>query len=46
MRDGSEPAPERLREADRHGYLVTGIEILFRGLCPRCQDVPAGATAG
>ena len=26
-----------LRPADRHGYDVTGVDIVFRGRCPKCR---------
>ena len=34
-------------EADRHGYDVTGFDIVFRGLCPACRPAdPAAPAAG
>jgi Fur family ferric uptake transcriptional regulator len=27
-----------LGEADRRGFRVTGVEIVFRGICSACQD--------
>jgi len=27
-----------LASSDRHGYEVTGVDIVFRGLCPDCQS--------
>jgi Fe2+ or Zn2+ uptake regulation protein len=31
-----------LETADRHGYDVTGVDIVFRGLCPACRAADAG----
>jgi Fur family ferric uptake transcriptional regulator len=32
-----------LKDSERKGFEVTGIEIVFRGVCSDCQDPPAGA---
>jgi Fur family ferric uptake transcriptional regulator len=36
-----EPDPVLLAERDRHGYTVTGVEIVFRGLCAGCGAAAA-----
>jgi Fe2+ or Zn2+ uptake regulation protein len=27
-----------LRDADRHGYEISSVQIVFRGLCPACKS--------
>lgn len=44
LRDADGPVREQLGEADRHGFRVTGVEVLFRGLCPECQARPVDAS--
>jgi len=38
MRESGEPVS--LAEPDRRGFRVTGLEIVFRGLCSACQQSP------
>ena len=33
-----------LIDSDRVGYLITGVDVVYRGLCPAC--VPEGLSAG
>ena len=28
---------------ERHGFVLTGVDIVYRGLCPACAGKPAGA---
>lgn len=35
-----------LESSDRHGYELTGVDIVFRGLCPRCAASGASRTGG
>jgi Fur family ferric uptake transcriptional regulator len=37
------PSAVALAEDDSHGFLVTGVEIVFRGLCSQCQQATAAA---
>lgn len=37
MRDGGHPVRARLAEHDRHGFRLTSVEIVYRGLCATCQ---------
>jgi Fur family ferric uptake transcriptional regulator len=32
-----------LAEPDRAGYLITGVEMVFQGICPECARVGAAA---
>lgn len=34
-------APVALEEADRRGFEVTGVDIVFRGVCASCQEPPS-----
>lgn len=33
-------AGPRLPAGERHGFVLTGVEIVFRGLCPACAGTP------
>ncbi len=38
LQDVAIPASNpRLNADELHGYLITGTEIVFQGLCPRCR---------
>ena len=39
FRDSDAPS---LAASDKHGFEVTSVEIVFRGLCPACQLRRAG----
>ena len=32
-----EPQAEALRPEEAYGFEITGVDIVFRGLCPQCQ---------
>jgi Fe2+ or Zn2+ uptake regulation protein len=34
-----------LTEQDRHGYEVSSVQIVFRGLCPSCRAGAGGTSA-
>lgn len=36
----------KLDPAEHHGFVVTGVDVVFQGLCPQCVDSRAAAAAG
>jgi len=34
-------AAPSLAPGEQHGFVVTGVDIVFQGLCPQCVAVPA-----
>lgn len=40
----AEPVAGRLAPVDSHGFVVTGIDVVFQGLCPECATSPATAS--
>lgn len=31
--------------SDPHGYVITGMDVVFHGLCPSCQEASLGGSA-
>jgi len=45
LRDVYVPEPgATLAVTDLHGYVVTGMDVVFQGLCPTCQNIATAVT--